>query len=238
MSETPYTYEQIMAMIAKTNENLDKTNASLDKTNAALDAFVEKTNVALERQREDDVKSKKEFEERLKKSDEEFQKRVKESEKESRELNKKIADLGDALGKFAVSQVSPRLEKMFRKKGIDMNEIYPNVIVKENGQNLFEIDLVLVNTIYAVAVEVKHNLKQKDVDEHIERLEKIEKMEKLTTRVVKGTKMYGAVAGMIVNYEVERYALKKGLYVVKPKGNGVAISEDPKIPARTWDVPN
>jgi hypothetical protein len=152
---------------------------------------------------------------------------------EMRQLAKKVGDITDTLGKFAQEQVRPRLVHMFREQGIIMDEIHPNVVVEKEGLDYLEIDLLLVNTIYSVVVEVKNTLRQKDVDEHILRLEKLQEF---PTKVIKGTKMYGAVAGMIVNKEVERYAIKKGLYVVKPKGDSVEISNDASFKGKTWEV--
>jgi CRISPR/Cas system-associated exonuclease Cas4 (RecB family) len=152
---------------------------------------------------------------------------------EMRQLAKKVGDITDTLGKFAQEQVRPRLVQLFREQGIIMDEIHPNVVVEKEGLDYLEIDLLLVNTIYSVVVEVKNTLRQKDVDEHILRLEKLQEF---PTKVIKGTKMYGAVAGMIVNKEVERYAIKKGLYVVKPKGDSVEISNDASFKGKTWEV--
>jgi hypothetical protein len=154
-------------------------------------------------------------------------------DQEMRQLARKVGDITDTLGKFAQEQVRPRLIQMFREQGITMDEIHPNVVVEKEGADYLEIDLLLVNTIYSVVVEVKNTLKQRDIDEHILRLEKLQEF---PSKVIKGTKMYGAVAGMIVNKEVEKYAIKKGLYVVKPKGDSVEISNDASFKAKTWEV--
>jgi hypothetical protein len=152
---------------------------------------------------------------------------------EMRKLARQVGDITDTLGRFAQEQVRPRLIEMFREKGVLMEEIHHNVVVEKQGSDYLEIDLLLVNTISSVVVEVKNTLKQKDVDEHIQRLEKLQET---PSRSIKGTKMYGAVAGMIVNKEVEKYAIKKGLFVVKPKGDNVEISNDASFKPKTWDV--
>ena len=64
-------------------------------------------------------------------------------------------------------------------------------------------------------------------------------MEKLQTypgRIIKGTTMYGAVAGMIVTKEVEAYAIKKGLFVIRPKGDGVEIANKASFKPQAWEV--
>lgn len=215
------TYEQIMTMIAENTKLLQLSRQKMDENDRRI--------------AESQVESNRRYE--LLKA--ELAKEVAESRKkvdtDIRRVSKQIADLGDSLGKFAEEQVRPRLVEMFREKGVYMEEIHSNIVVERNGQFLLEIDLLLVNTVYSVVVEVKHNLKQKDVDEHIERLEKLQLS---PSRSIKGTKMYGAVAGMIVNKEVERYAMKKGFYLVKPKGDSVEISNPNDFKAKTWDVMN
>lgn len=155
------------------------------------------------------------------------------TDKQLRLLAKQVADVTDTLGRFAEEQVRPRILDLFRAKGIALEETYPRVRVEKNGQFLLEIDLLLVNTIYSVVVEVKNTLRQKDIDSHLQRLEKLEET---PSRSIKGTTMYGAVAGMIITDEVEKYAMKKGLYVIKPKGDSVEISNPNTFIPKTWEA--
>ncbi len=48
--------------------------------------------------------------------------------------------------------------------------------------------------------------------------------------------MYGSVDGMSVKDEVEKFAVKKGLLVIKPKGDGVVISNNKDFKPREWAV--
>jgi hypothetical protein len=49
-------------------------------------------------------------------------------------------------------------------------------------------------------------------------------------------KIYGAVAGMIVEGEANKYAYKKGLFVLRQKGNIVEIVNDFKFKPKEWKV--
>ena len=247
------TYEQIMTMIAENTKLLQlsrqkmeesdrriaesqaENNRQAEQSNRRYEILKEELAKELAESRKQTEESRKQAEESSKKTADELRESRKSVDSDIKRVSKQIADLGDSLGKFAEEQVRPRLVEMFREKGVYMEEIHGNIVVERNGQYLLEIDLLLVNTIYSVVVEVKHNLKQKDVDEHIERLEKLQLS---PSRSIKGTKMYGAVAGMIVNKEVERYAIKKGFYLVKPKGDSVEISNAHHFKAKTWDVAN
>jgi hypothetical protein len=50
----------------------------------------------------------------------------------------------------------------------------------------------------------------------------------------KRNQAYGAVAGIEINEGVDRYAYKKGLFVIKPSGDTVAIVNDANFQPRTW----
>ena len=81
---------------------------------------------------------------------------------------------------------------------------------------------MLINSSYAVVVEVKNTLKKDDIDKHLKRLKKIQKA---PGRLLKGLTLYGAVAGMIINNDIINYALNQGLYVLKPNGSNIEIAE-------------
>ncbi len=207
MDLTPITYEQVLLLFAETSKQLaatDKQLAATDKQLASTDKQLASTD-----------------------------KQLASTDKQLKLLAKQVADITDTLGRFAEAQVRPRILDLFRVKGIELEETYSRVSVKKDGKTLLEIDLLLVNTIYSVVVEVKNTLRQKDIDDHIQRLEKLQES---SSRLVRGTTMYGAVAGMILTNEVEQYAIKKGFYVIKPKGDGVEISNSADFTPKGWDV--
>jgi hypothetical protein len=150
----------------------------------------------------------------------------------TRELNKKIGSLSDIFGMYAQSQTQGRIIKMFEKRGIELRTVTNNYKERNKaGEFLYEIDILLYNTLYAIVVEVKNNLKKDDVDEHLER------MEKCTTFPPRGTEgkiLLGAVATMIVSEEVERHATRKGFYVIKPSGKSVKIANNSSFKAAEW----
>jgi hypothetical protein len=118
---------------------------------------------------------------------------MKETDKRLKQLAEQVGGLIDSMGKFAEHQVRPKILELFRTWGIDLKETVQGVTLEKDGKLIAQIDLLLANSIYSVIVEVKHTLRQKDVDEHLERLQKIQTF---PNRFTKGTSMYGAVAGM------------------------------------------
>jgi len=154
--------------------------------------------------------------------------------KQNAELNKKIGELTDTIGESAESQVRESVIALFRSREIILDEIFPRAIKEDSdGTKLYEIDLLVVNTVYAVAVEVKNRLRQKDVENHLKQIEKIRKH---PMSCVKGKILLAAVAGMLMKQEVAEFAMKKGLFVIKPKGDSVKILNKPDFKFHEWYV--
>ncbi|MEI6140265.1 MAG: hypothetical protein WCP85_13440 [Mariniphaga sp.] len=173
-------------------------------------------------------KSRLEFDERLKKSQ-------KESEKSRRDFNKRFGQITGTWGKFVAEMVKPRIIKLFKDKGIPIKTTLQNVVGLLGDENYYEIDLLLINSKIAVAVEIKSSLSVDDVKEHLERLEKIQKVQ--PERIdLSGATLMGAVAGMIVENDADKYAYKQGLYVLRQKGNLVEIMNDDKFMPKEWKV--
>ncbi len=119
---------------------------------------------------------------------------------------------------FVESLVRPGLIDLFKDLDIFLQNTFENVEVYKNKQNYYEIDLFSTNDIYVVATEVKTTLKVEDVKNHIKRLHKIIEH---PPRVfdLKGKILLGAVAGIRIQSEADKYAQKKGLFVLVQKGN-------------------
>ena len=216
------TYEKVLNLITessrKFNENLEKSRIEFDKK---LDKGFEK--------------NRKEFEERLEKEEAEREKSRKEFEdefkKSRKEFDKKIGEISGTLGRFVEGLVEPKLLELFRNRGIEVTEIYHNVEIHKKGMEEAEIDLLLINSDYSIAVEVKTTLKVSDVDDHIKRLEKLKNN---PIRVLKGTTLLGAVAGMRIEEQADKYAYRQGLFVLKQKGEIVEIANDNKFKPKEW----
>jgi hypothetical protein len=114
---------------------------------------------------------------------------------------------------------------MFKVKGILIKTALQNVVGLIGYKKYYEIDLLLINSQIAVAVEIKSSLSVDDVKEHLERLEEIRKVqpEKIN---MGGTTLYGAVAGIIVENDADKFAYKHGLFALRQKGIIVQIMND------------
>ncbi|MBD2290580.1 DUF3782 domain-containing protein [Microcystis wesenbergii FACHB-1317] len=166
-----------------------------------------------------------------------------ESERRSAEADRSMAELKrtvertskavDSLttrwGRFVEELVEPAVLRLFQEKGIDIKEVYPRARVKRQGIAM-EIDILGVDDTDLVVVECKSRLSQDDVDEFIEKLTRF----KIAFPHYKNYRAYGAVAGIEINEGIDRYAYKKGLFVIKPSGDTVAIINDADFQPNTW----
>jgi len=164
-------------------------------------------------------KSRKEFDRELRKS--------------RREFDKKIGELTGTWGRFVVEMVRPKLITLFQSKGIPIETVLQSVKGLKDGQEYYEIDLLLINTNVAVVVEIKSTLTVEYVNEHLERMERIKTIAPKRIDLTHVT-LYGAVAGMIIDGDADKYAYRKGLYVLRQKGNIVEIVNDDKFQPKEW----
>ncbi|MFN5968446.1 MAG: DUF3782 domain-containing protein [Microcystis sp.] len=143
--------------------------------------------------------------------------------------SKAVDSLTTRWGRFVEELVEPAVLRLFQEKGIDIKEVYPRARVKRQGIAM-EVDILAVDDTDLVVVECKSRLSKDDVDEFIEKLTRF----KIAFPHYKNYRAYGAVAGIEINEGIDRYAYKKGLFVIKPSGDTVAIINDADFQPNTW----
>ena len=82
--------------------------------------------------------------------------------------------------------------------------------------------------------EFDERLKKQELEREKSRKEFEERMRKLDGKF--GNILLGAVAGMKIKQYADKYADKKGLFVLKQKGEIVEIANDESFQPREWDV--
>jgi len=147
----------------------------------------------------------------------------------SQRVDQQLGQLTNRLGEFVESQVRPAAVRLFQERGIEVNEISSDVSLQK-GQEGIQIDILVVNTTQAIAIEAKSKLSQDDVDEHLERLGKFKR---LLPRY-QGYNLLGAVAAMVIPSDVASYAYRRGLFVIAQSGEDLTILNDDKFKPRAW----
>ena len=149
------------------------------------------------------------------------------------ENNHKLGLLTNKLGSIVESIVIPGIVEKFNEKGFKFDSVSTNVEFlneKKNG-NLAEVDALLENGKFVIAIEAKTDLSVSDVNAHIKRLQALRKVSRF-----KGKKIYGAVSTAIARKRAVNYALGKGFYVLQqPDVMAVRIIDFPKgRSAKAW----
>ena len=180
--------------------------------------------------------SRRQMQEQIQEVNEQTKKELKVSLLETRkvvaDLSKNVGGVNNSLGLFTESLFSTGLDEKFNELGYPFTKQGPHVKFKEDGKVIAEADYFLENGDYAMAVEVKTELKESDVNEHMQRIAAIRRY--FDARNDKRI-LLGAVAGGIINDNVLKYALKQGLYVITQSGDSIVIAEMPQgFKAREW----
>lgn len=169
---------------------------------------------------------------------EEIDKQLAEMSKQKQETDKQFTKLFGRMreyernwGKLVEALVKPSVAHQFRKRGIDVVGSGQQM-EKEMGEETIEIDILLSNGDALIAVEVKTTLSIEDVDDHIKK--HLEPFKRFFPEY-QDRKIYGAVAYIHVVEEADRYAYKKGLFVLTfTTGDAVAIKNDKKFVPQAW----
>ncbi len=154
---------------------------------------------------------------------------VAEATKAAKEANKAVGALTTRWGRFVEELVEPAVIDLFQQRGIDVKELYPRAKTRKQGFAM-EIDFLAVDDDAVVLVECKSRLSKDDVDDFIEKLKRF----KLSFPHYSQYRAFGAVAGIEVNEGIDRYAEKKGLFVIRPSGETVTIVNAPDFIPASW----
>ncbi|MBF0606298.1 MAG: DUF3782 domain-containing protein [Candidatus Magnetobacterium sp. LHC-1] len=163
----------------------------------------------------------------IRKSSEETARELKEVVAGLKETRETVNTLAGKWGNFVVGLVLPATKKMFQEKGIVIKNIFKGAESDEESAKM-EIDILAVNGDYVVAIEVKSTLGVDDVNDHLNRLLKFKQAFPLYANLT----VIGAVAGIVINKGVDRYAYQKGLFVIGQSGDTVRILNDEKFKPR------
>ncbi len=154
---------------------------------------------------------------------------LKETDRQIAALSKAIGDLGGKWGRFVEGIVAPGVERLFREKGIEINHIYPRAKARRNGRQM-EVDILAHNGEEAILIAVKSTLSVDDVKAHLQQLAEFKDF----FPDHRHRKLYGAVAGIVIEEGVDRYAYQQGLYVIAQSGETIRILNDDKFTPRVW----
>ncbi|MDR1964878.1 MAG: hypothetical protein LBQ50_13990 [Planctomycetaceae bacterium] len=172
-----------------------------------------------EERRKEDEKRRKEYEERRK----EDEKRRSELEKQMKRTDAQLGKLGNRFGEMVEHLIAPGIADLFNELGYHFHGIYSGDLEfkDEKGESLTEVDILLENDEFIIAVEVKSKPRVEDIPHHINRLKILQQYFKKHRETEK--KVIGAIAGAIFAENVKKAVVNEGLYVITQSGDTVKI---------------
>ncbi|MBF0140939.1 MAG: DUF3782 domain-containing protein [Magnetococcales bacterium] len=155
---------------------------------------------------------------------------MKDTDRKVKEVSKQIGQLGGRLGEFVEGLVAPACKTLFAQRGIPIHKVSRRMEADLPNDRHMEIDLFVVNTDAVSLVEVKSKLTIEDVREHTVRMSEFKEF----FPEYANKKAIGAVAGMVVDEHVVRFAIKHGLFVLVQAGDSVRLANEESFVPRTW----
>jgi hypothetical protein len=213
MKETDRLIKEISLQMKETDRQMKETDQKIQET----DRIVKETSL----QMKETDRTVKETSLQMKKTD-----------RAVKEANRIAGNLGNKLGIVVEHLVLANIKEKFNALGYTFTKTGPSVLIEDASKKLVaEVDAMLENGEYALAVEVKTQLRAEHVDEHVERMEKLRRYadERRDRR-----KFIGAVAGAVVGDNVKAYAERKGFYVIRQSGDTVVIENPKEFKPKEW----
>ena len=212
------TLEDIYALFQRSQEEADRRFAEADRRAAEADRRA--------------ADSKAEFDRRMAEADRraaEAEERLARAEAIAAQANQAVNSLSSRWGRFVENLVAPAVLRLFQNRDIAVQEIYQRVRSARGNRNL-EVDILAVDDDVAVVVEVKSRLTQNDIRQVLNTLSQF----KTAFPHYANYQIYGAVAAIEIDRDVDIYAYNQGLFVIVQSGDSVEISNASNFIPQTW----
>jgi len=175
------------------------------------------------------LKERKESDRRMKEIDRE----LKEAARLSKENSKQIGGLHRSFGELAVHMVASGIINHFNEQGYYFESALKiGLEILDNNQKVrTEVDILLENDKFLIAVEVKSKPKENDIEHHLKRLEIVREHR---NKYHDTRKIHGAIAGAVFSQEVKKLTLDAGLYVLEQSGDTMKMDVPKGFVPREW----
>ena len=175
--------------------------------------------------------------EQMKETDRKFQ----ETDRKFQETGKRLDDLGKqvggihrSIGEIIEILVAAKLWEKFEDWNYGFKRFYQRLNIFEDNTNrlLTDIDLLLLDTDYAMVVEVKREADSVEVERHIKRMGLVKQY---PPEMAKGKILIGAIASGIITSDAINQAHEHGFFVLRLRGESVElVSKKGEFEPREW----
>jgi len=219
-SQPPATPEEIWAILRETQRENQREREEARKEEAQQ----RKEEAQRRKKANREMKELRESIKELRESQKETDRLMQKTEIEIDKMSKNIGGLGNSVGGLIETLIAAHLWEKFPE--YNMQRAYRRIpIYDENNKVKTDIDILLVNSEWAMAVEVKREVDKDDVDDHIVRMGRI--LQYPPALLPPQLKVLGAMAGGVVAPDAAAYAHQCGFFVLELAGESVVRLPDP-----------
>jgi hypothetical protein len=169
----------------------------------------------------------------LRESQKKTERQIEKTERIVARVSKQMGDLHNSFGEMAEHLVAPSIEERFNELGFHFNAVAPGGyrILNDMKKIVAQVDILLLNSDYIMAVEVKAKVHTKDIEHHVKRLELLRKHwdKRNDTRIIQG-----AIAGAIFGSTEKQAAIEAGFYVLVQSGDTMKLELPDGFVPREW----
>ncbi|MHC6204073.1 hypothetical protein ACYULU_12875 [Breznakiellaceae bacterium SP9] len=226
----------------RTDEQMKRTDAKIQavadaqqKTDEQIQAVADAQQKTDEQMKRTDAKiqavadAQQETDEQMKRTDEQ----MKRTDERLGRLGKNVGGTNRSIGELTELIFAAKLWKKFPAYPYQfVNAVFNQSITNEKGEQLAEVDIVLLDGEYVMAVEIKRKLTMKHIKHHVRR---IKLLLQYPFNYTAGKKHLGAVAACAVELGAIEYAHVQGFFVLELTGEAVALVPPPEgFNPRQW----
>ena len=206
----------------KTDEQFRKTDEQLKNIGRLVEDLGGMQKKTDERFRETDERFR-ETDERFRETDEQFRK----TDKKLKNIGRLVGDLGGSQGSAAEDLFFRNTKPVFARLKKEFHDIRRNFTSRGKS----EYDIVAINNKEILVMEVKNKLTAPDVDRFV-----YTQLPRFKVDFPKYVpyRLIGCVAGLSVKEAVEKYAERKGLYVLTQSAGSAKLANSPRFKEKVF----
>jgi hypothetical protein len=215
------TFEDVWAAMLETEKRFQETDKLFQESKVEHDRIIAETNKRFQETGKRFEESKAEHDRMIA----ETNKAIKEMSARVDRVTQNVGGLNRSIGELIETLIAARLWEKFAAYPYRLKRAYQRVpIYDEQNRQKTDIDILLSDTEWCMAVEVKREADDKDVEHHLNRMKLIRRYPPLE---VVGKKLLGAIAGGVVSPDTAAYAHEAGFFVLTLTGESVSLLDTP-----------
>ena len=227
------TFEKVWAALMEDRERQKETARQMEESRKETARQMEESRKETDRRMEE---SRKETDRLMKETDrimQETARQMKKTDRKMAKLNKQMGGLHNSFGEMAEHLVAPSIEERFNELGFHFSAVAPGgyKVFDDKKKVAAQADILLLNSDYIMAVEVKAKVHAGDIEHHVKRLEILRKHwdKRGDKRVIRG-----ALAGAIFGNTEKQAAIDAGFYVLVQSGDTMKLELPDGFVPQEW----